>query len=840
MTEFQYNLETLNFPNGARLAVLPLDGPTVALQLAVATGSVCEEEYTGCGLSHFLEHMLFQGTMNYPGTAVSDVVSDLGGDNNAFTGYYQTVYHMTLPAAHCRRGLDILADMAINPTFPEEKFASEKEVICHERAMRQDRPENVLFENFFSTVFQNHPARYPIIGYLDKIQTVTREMMMDYFNRRYRPHLCFFIVVGPITAGGIYEALAPKLANWERGSLKPLVLPTEPEARNFRTSIGYFNDPVSRLAVGFRIPGAGDRITPALEMLSGIVAESASSRLVRELHRERELALDVGGAIYPMPGDGAMYFSAAATPKKYGAMREAMLNTIDDVCRNGVTAAELEREKNQQTAMTLREMRSPEDIAMQISAAISKYSMPLSPDTLLRSYQEVTLDDVNSAAAEFLRRECLCAVDLLSGRAMKRTTRKSGNESAAPQVCDTGKLRAVTAPSPRVPLTELAILLPGGAGFETRSNTGISRLLTELFACSTADFRDEDELSEFLDLYAIESSFHCGFASVMCLFSCPSEFQDKMFFAAESILLRPRLTKRIFNRERQNLIEYVSSKALDPMQRALDECRRLLYGDTHPGGFPRLGAPENLEKITVQEMTDFYASLFDPRRVTIGLGGRFDEIAAKKFFNALASGAKWNDKGIADPPPPHFTATLRHSDIILPRSQSAAACALPCCSNFSEDRIVFDLLQQAENGLGSHLFKTVREYNSLAYSTGALSYRNFYDGCFILYAMTSPARRGEALKLLLAESRRLGTDGLSNAEFEAARSSAITECAEENAAADTRVRNTVLDRYYNQPLLTAEEQIAKYRALRCSDVNAVLKKYFSTTPPVTVFAGPEA
>ena len=840
MTEYQYNLETLAFPNGARLAVLPLDSPTVALQLAVATGSVCEEEYTGCGLSHFLEHMLFQGTKNYPGNAVSDVISDLGGDNNAFTGYYQTVYHMTLPAMHFRRGLDILADMAINPTFPDEKFTSEKEVICHERAMRQDRPENVLFENFFSTVFQNHPARYPIIGYLDKIKTVTRDMMVDYFNRRYRPHLCFFIAVGPVSAKQVYDVLAPKLAGWERGQLKPLVLPAEPEARNFRASTGYFNDPVSRLAVGFRIPPAGDRITPALEILSGIVAESSSSRLVRELHRESELALDVGGAVYPMPGDGAMYFSAAATPKKYEAMREAMLKTIDDVRKNGVTAAELEREKTQQTAMTLREMRSAEDLAMQIAASISKYSMPLPPDALLRAYQGVTLDDVNSAAERFLRRECLCAVDLLSGHAARRAVRKPEPESEAPQIYDVGKLRGVIAPSPRVPLTELAILLPGGAGFESRENTGISRLLAELMSCATADFKSEDELSEFLDFYAIESSFHCGFASVMCLFSCPSEFQDKMFLAAESILLRTRWTKRIFERERKNLIEYIRSKELNPMQRALDECRRLLYGDRHPGGFPRLGAPENLEKTTPNEVADFYMSMFDSSRVTVGLGGRIDDAAAKHFLSALSSGAKWNANALPLPPPPVFTAAPRSSTIILPRSQCAAACALPCCSNYSEDRIVFDLLQHAENGLGSHLFKSVREDNSLAYSTGAVSYRNFYEGCFIFYAMTSTARRDEALKLLLAESRRLGTTGLTAAEFEAARLSAITECAEENAAADTRLRCAVLDRYYNQPVLSAEAQIAKYRALSCSGVNAVLKKYFSVTPPVTVFAGPEA
>ena len=102
-------METMQLDCGARVIVIPMpESPTVAMQLAVSTGSVHEEEYLGCGLSHFLEHMLFQGTRNYPGLSGSDRINALGGDNNAFTSYYQTVYHLTVPAANYTEALDIL------------------------------------------------------------------------------------------------------------------------------------------------------------------------------------------------------------------------------------------------------------------------------------------------------------------------------------------------------------------------------------------------------------------------------------------------------------------------------------------------------------------------------------------------------------------------------------------------------------------------------------------------------------------------------------------------------------------------------------------------------------
>ncbi|MBP5182223.1 MAG: insulinase family protein, partial [Lentisphaeria bacterium] len=116
--------------NGLEAYILPLrSAPVVSVQAYVRTGSIHEEEFLGCGLSHFLEHMLFMGSSRYPGNAASDKVSSLGGYFNACTGRDYTSYIVFLPSRHFGEALDILDDMLRNPLFPEEKFQSEKNVI---------------------------------------------------------------------------------------------------------------------------------------------------------------------------------------------------------------------------------------------------------------------------------------------------------------------------------------------------------------------------------------------------------------------------------------------------------------------------------------------------------------------------------------------------------------------------------------------------------------------------------------------------------------------------------------------------------------------------------------
>ena len=109
--------------NGLSAYIIPEKrAKVVYIQAYVRTGSVHEDEFLGCGLSHYLEHMLFMGSSRYPGNSASDKVTALGGYFNACTGKDYTSYITFLPSRYLAEGMDILDDMLRNPLFPAEKF----------------------------------------------------------------------------------------------------------------------------------------------------------------------------------------------------------------------------------------------------------------------------------------------------------------------------------------------------------------------------------------------------------------------------------------------------------------------------------------------------------------------------------------------------------------------------------------------------------------------------------------------------------------------------------------------------------------------------------------------
>lgn len=518
-------------------------------------------------------------------------------------------------------------------------------------------------------------------------------------------------------------------------------------------------------------------------------------------------------------------------------MCDALFKTLEDIAANGVKPDEVELEKNQQIALTLREMRTADDLASQLTQSLVNYGQAVSPDVLLHNYESVSCDDVNIAAEKYLRRNLMSAVHLLPEK-RKRGTKNSAaekTECSFETVCIPEKLSGVLLPQNRVPLTEVAVIMPGGVVFESDNNCGVSRLISSVIFSGTIEF-GEERLAEYLDTYAIETSVTCGVNSTVYNFNAPSRFQDKLYYIVKEIFSSPRWDSRVFRRERDNFLEQLHSKELSPLQRALDEGRRLIYPD-QTIGMPRLGRAEAVSHMTVKKTMDFYLQMVAPGRVFAGVGGDFDRAAAMEFINNFASTLPWRTTAPAMPGEIHFTEVYRQSRIELPREQCAVVYMVPGCDNLGEDKLVFELLSYVENGLASRIFKHIREDNSLAYSTGMISNRGFHRGVCAFYAMTAPEMAERALDLLKAEVDHLGSAGISRDELAAAVASAKLACAEQMGQPESALRTLLLAQYYNLPLKNLDEQLAEYDGLTLDKVNAILKRYFAGAVGVSVFAG---
>ena len=835
-------IKSFSLNNGLRIYVnTKHDAPTVSLQCFVGTGSVHEADRLGCGLSHFLEHMLFQGCAAYPGQEAADTVNRLGGQVNAYTSFDHTVYYLNLPSEHTETGLNILCSMLSSPEFPEKKFLSEKDVILRERDMGRDRPEYMLGEKLWKTVFQKHPVRHPIIGYHEKIEKVSREIMYEYYQQRYSPERAYFVISGDVEAQAVFDMIAERLSNWRHGNIYEPPLPEEPLQTGMRSNNCFFTDPLSRLAIATRIPSVAHPDIPALDMITAILGQGQSARLVKSLQFKKELAVGVGAFTYAPNFSGISAISATTTTEKMPELETALMGELDKLLLNGVTMEELEREKNQKTADYIRVLRSNSGIAGLIGDAVLSYGDPGMADQYLKLLKDLKPENILETTRKYFNKEQLNIVRQLPAKnkvSKKIKGRKKTEKNAESSSLSSGA-ELITLADKSFPLVDICLVTLGGNIFENSENSGISRLMARLLTTGTKSYT-EDKFNKLLNDNAIDLTVNSGSNSFYIRLNCMRDKLDTAVELLSSMLSEPAFNKKQFAREQHNIMQLLKSRSQNPDGAAIDKVYELLYGN-HPHGLPRDGTPDSIGKLQISDIKDFYNNIFTPAKTIIGIAGDINRDDARSAAERIESAIKWNaDIPGLMPPSPSFPVADKHAQIELPRDQVKVVYAVPTCEYSSPDRFAFDILQQALNGLSSQLFKHIRESKGLAYSTGVMFGSGLYPGFAAFYAGTNAESVTQVSDLLTAECKRLADKGLDKEEFDAAKAKVLFSYSSLMSNNEALLFNAALEEFYGNGCDHPWHTPGIIRKLTLKQVNAVYKKYFSNVKGVYVSAGAHA
>lgn len=196
--------------NGMKVITEHIDSVrSISVGIWVKTGSR-NEESGQAGVTHFLEHMLFKGTENRSAYEIAQSMESVGGYLNAFTSTEYTCYYARCLDTKLERAMEVLSDMVRNSIFPEEELTKEKKVVIEEMKMYRDSPDDVIFEEFSSRIFRDHPLGRPVLGYEETVSDFTRENLFDYMSERYRPDNLLVAVAGNVN----HEAVVALAKNW--------------------------------------------------------------------------------------------------------------------------------------------------------------------------------------------------------------------------------------------------------------------------------------------------------------------------------------------------------------------------------------------------------------------------------------------------------------------------------------------------------------------------------------------------------------------------------------------------------------------------------------------------
>lgn len=399
------DIRTTMLGNGMKVIVWPdSDIPNVAMYIWYKAGA--RNERPGItGLSHFFEHMMFNGAKKYGPGEFDRVMEANGGANNAYTSSDVTVYQNWFPRSAMELIFDLEADRIQHLAFDDKIIESERGVVYSERRLRTDNSnQGLLNEQVQATAFVAHPYQFPVIGWPSDIENWSKQDLQEYFRTYYAPNNATMIVVGDVTPDEVF-ALAKKYIEPIPAQKPPEPVRTvEPEQTGERRVTITKDAQVPLVQIAWHIGSASDADAEALDLLFAILTRGDSSRLHQRLVEQEQIALGVGGFLDRGFDPGLAWVAMTLSANADAAKAEAILDEeLAKIGKDGPSAAELTKAKNIQVADFWRNLKTINGKAQAIGSNEvfrgdwqALFSSPV-------RYEAVTAEQIKQVAAKVFR-----------------------------------------------------------------------------------------------------------------------------------------------------------------------------------------------------------------------------------------------------------------------------------------------------------------------------------------------------------------------------------------------------------------------------------------------------
>jgi zinc protease len=338
------------------LTVIHHDMPSTsvaAVDVWVKAGAIAEPD-DWMGMAHFLEHMIFKGSEHLPPGRFDAAIEQYGGSTNAATGHDYAHFFITTAAQHLPETLPYLADILLHPAIPDAEFERERDVVLEEIRQTADNPDWVAFQSLSELAYQRHAYGRPILGTEEILRRRSPAEMRQFHQTHYQPENITVVIVGNIS-----EALALELVNEHFAQFPPRIdgpryapeaEPPIPAIR--RQELGLPRLEQARLMLAWHGPGIDsplqsidEQIQAAygLDVLSIVLAEGRTSRLVKELREERHLVQGVSSGFALQKESGLFTISAWLEPEHLERVEAIICDRLAELLAKPITLAELDR-----------------------------------------------------------------------------------------------------------------------------------------------------------------------------------------------------------------------------------------------------------------------------------------------------------------------------------------------------------------------------------------------------------------------------------------------------------------------------------------------------------------
>ncbi len=403
--------------NGLRVLVGRASSlPIVSYQVHFAAGSRCERPGI-TGISHLFEHMMFKGTPTVGPEEFSRIIQANGGILNAFTTTDHTTYYENLPADRLELAVRLEADRLENLRLTAEDLEPEREVVRSERKLRSvNSPFGLLIEQLFALAYEQHPYRWPVIGWDHDLRTLTLEDCRDYYRYYYAPNKAVAVVVGDVPPDRAFRLVEQYYSRIPAQPSPRLTLPAERPQRGEKRAVFKKVSQVTAFFAAYHVPGIAHPDLGPLELLCRILSGGRSSRFYEKFEkpgRAIEARAEVGDPPFFSMDPGLLQVYALAAPSiAVDQLEKEIWQEVDRMRETAPSTEELAKVKKQARSAFLWSAQTLFFKGLLAGIYQIRGGNFRRLDSVLEQYEAIREEDILRVAQTYLRPENRTVVTL--------------------------------------------------------------------------------------------------------------------------------------------------------------------------------------------------------------------------------------------------------------------------------------------------------------------------------------------------------------------------------------------------------------------------------------------
>jgi len=829
--------------NGLKVIVIPDNSCALAaVVVRVGAGAAYETSETS-GMSHLLEHLVFDVTFKRTAREIQDLMDENGAYLNAFTRHDYTAYEAVVPADKLELAFEVQSDMLFYSIIPEDQLAKERNVVIEEIKKDKDDPQTISQDTFYHHLFGGTPYQYPVIGSEYNIMTLSREAIVDYYRTYYRPNNMTLIVMGDFN---IDEA--GLLARRYYGSIPPSVIKSRATLERFAFSAGDFqtfaNVPNTFYSMALPGPSPTGPSAAAFEILVQILAGSETAPLIASLGKAGLPVVQASGNVSMYRNFGFLEINLIleAAFHDVDRLKEMITSQLRDFPIETITPEQIDRVKLKLIADLIFEKEKFLHYARFIAHQDS-----LGDRSSWKSYEErfgkVELTDVQQAFKTYLKdaRPLVSIIRPFSEQSRPSSVARATDQTIKRQLGN--GLTVIVRENRAIPVVGLNVLLKDRSSSEP--SAGVAHFVSSMLDQGTETSSRTDLQTRLENMGGrLQLTDNPYFPFDNYYFTQEYDYLRLEYLSAywtqgleyvKELLFSPAFPERELEIMRSTLLGELKMTINHPAHRARQLFYKTLFG-THPYSQPLTGTHETIAAIQRSELIEYHRLFYRPDNMIITIVGDVD---ANNVHDKLA--------GLFGPLPsvsagavlPQTPEPVQDIVTVTEEVQSEQTCVflgnILHCEKSDEAplTILFAILNE-------RLQNSVREQHGLAYNVGAGVHLGNTVSWYSLSASTRPENIDRILPLMKTIFSDATQADFSDNELTRAINSEIGRSVRYNQRRINQAHFLSVAEFLDAGYEQADSYQTSLKKVTIDDLQKALASFRQQTGYIVAIAGPSA